>query len=93
METPRWLGPEAAAKYISVRVDALARLVRQNRIPKPNYDLGPRSPRWDRLALDAAFGGGLDSNNVDVVTNAIVQKILASKGRARRSPRDEGRNH
>ena len=56
---PRWLNAEATAAYLSVRPDALSRLVRQGRIPAPDYRLGERSPRWDRLALDAAFDGHL----------------------------------
>jgi hypothetical protein len=82
-DSPRWMDPEATAKYICVRVDALNRLVKQGRIPRPNYDLGPRSPRWDRQALDAAFEGGSDSTNIDEAVRASVQKILQT-GRARR---------
>lgn len=79
----RWLDPEAAARYISVRPDTLQRLVRQGRIPRPDYSLGPRSPRWKREALDAVFDGGTASTNADVASQASVQKILA-QGRARR---------
>jgi hypothetical protein len=79
----RWLNPEAAARYISVRVDALARLVRQGRIPKPDYSLGPRSPRWSRDALDAVFDGGTASTDPRIASQASVQKILA-QGRTRR---------
>ena len=80
----RWLDPEATARYISVRVDALPRLVRQGRIPQPDYTLGPRSPRWDRLALDAQFEGGAASTNIEQMVKAGVEKII-SQGRARRS--------
>lgn len=83
MSETRWMNPEQTARYISVRVDALSRLVRQGRIPRPNYDLGPRSPRWDRLALDAAFEGGSASTNIDEMVKAGVSKILQA-GRARR---------
>lgn len=79
----RWLDPEAAAKYICVRPDALPRLVRQGRIPKPDYQLGPRSPRWDRFALDAAFDGGTASTDPRTASLASVQKIIA-QGRSRR---------
>lgn len=83
MADPRWLDAEATAQYISVRVDALPRLVRQGRIPRPIYDIGPRSPRWDRLALDAAFEGGAASTDIDQMVRAGVQKILET-GRPRR---------
>lgn len=87
---PRYLDPEQTASYISVRVDALARLVRQRRIPEPDYTLGPRSPRWDRLALDATFDGGTASTNPRMASHAGVQKILA-QGRSRRSVSAERR--
>lgn len=88
---PRWLDAEATAAYISVRVDALSRLVRQGRIPRPDYRLGERSPRWDRLALDAAFNGGAASTDPRTASRAGVQKILA-QGRARRPVSLEGRH-
>lgn len=40
MPDDRWLDPAACASYIRVRTDALPRLVRTGRIPKPNYVLG-----------------------------------------------------
>lgn len=87
----RWLDPEAAARYLSVRPDALPRLVKDGRIPAPSHALGARSPRWDRLALDAAFDGGTASTNISNAVNAIAQEI-ATQGRSRRPPRPEGRN-
>lgn len=83
MTEERWLGPEAAAKYINVRIDALSRLVKQGRIPKPDYSLGPRSPRWDRNALDARFEGGTVSTDPRAAVRAHVEKII-QQGRARR---------
>lgn len=74
MSDARWLDPEATARYISVRIDALPRLVRECRIPKPDYTLGPRSPRWDRNALDAAFGGRTASTNHRVAVQAYVEQ-------------------
>lgn len=80
---PRWLDADATAEYISVRAEALRRLVKQGRIPAPNYDLGPRSPRWDRLALDAHFEGGSASTNVDEMVRAYAKK-LSETARPRR---------
>ena len=82
-ESPRWLDPEAAARYLSVRPDALPRLVRAGRIPPPSYALGERSPRWDRVALDARFDGGTASTDPRAASQAIAQKII-TEGRARR---------
>jgi hypothetical protein len=84
MTDARWLDSEATAKYISVRVAALPRLVRQRRIPKPTHDLGPKSPRWDRLPLDATFEGGSDSTNIEQLVRAGVEDILRGGKRPRK---------
>jgi hypothetical protein len=79
----RWLGPEEAAHHLSVRPDCLARLVRQGRIPRPNYALGPRSPRWDVEALDAAFSGGIVPTDPREAIEAHAKAII-EKGRTGR---------
>lgn len=73
---PRWLDTRAAADYISVRPDALMRLVKAGRVPPPTYPLGPRNPRWDRLALDSRFEGGAASTDIDQVVQAIAEGII-----------------
>ena len=83
MDDPRWLDPVAVARYISVRVDALPRLVKEGRLPEPSRRLGPRSPRWDREALDAAFDGGAASTDPRIASQAVAEKIRA-QGRTRR---------
>nr|MCV4210078.1 hypothetical protein [Roseomonas sp. SXEYE001] len=60
---PRWLDREAAAQYLSVRVDELPRLVKKGLIPKPSFHFGPRSPRWDREELDGLMGGPIASRS------------------------------
>ena len=87
---PRWLDAAATASYISVRLDALPRLVKQGRIPAPDHSLGVRSPRWDRLTLDATFDGGTSSTDPRLASAAVVQKIHED-GRARRAARDASR--
>lgn len=89
--TARWLDPESVARYICVRPDALPRLVRQGRIPKPDYRLGPRSPRWDRHLLDAAFDGGQSSTDPTAASRACVEKIL-TEGRKNRTSDLSGRH-
>lgn len=79
----RWLDIDATARYLSVRADALPRLVKQGRIPEPNYLLGPRMPRWDRDALDAAFDAGAESTNTRSAVHALAQK-LATQSRSGR---------
>jgi len=58
----RWMNSESAAKYLDIKVDALRRLVKSGKLPKPDYTLGPKSPRYDKLELDKAM------NNKPVVT-------------------------
>ena len=77
----RWLSPEAAAAYLDVRVDALPRLVRAGRVPAPDYALGPRSPRYDREALDRAMGAGAASNDPDQLLEAYRAKKAAERAR------------
>lgn len=57
MSDGRWLSPEEAAEYLGVKEHHLPRLVRQGRVPAPSRQLGPRSPRYDRLALDSMMEG------------------------------------
>jgi hypothetical protein len=76
---PRWLNAEQTACYISVRIDALRRLVKAGKIPAPDYTLGSKSPRWDRCALDAAFLR-CPSTNADQASKLNAERIL--QGRA-----------
>ena len=78
-DAPRWLDREACAAYVSVRVDELPRLVRRGKLPAPSYHLGPRCPRWDRLALDARFSGGAASKPKGAAH--LAQAILEEAGR------------
>lgn len=81
---PRWLCARDTADYICVRVGDLSRLVKQGRIPAPAYQLGPRQPRWDRLALDGCFEGRSASQNTDAVMQSVAEQILAEAPRRRR---------
>lgn len=90
MSDARYLDPEATARYISVRVDALARLVKQGRIPRPDYTLGKRCPRWDREALDAIFLHDTASTDVRIAVRQHVENLRA-ESRARRAAHAEGR--
>ena len=55
MAEGRWLDPASAAAYIGVHPHKLGHLVEQGHIPAPSYQLGPRTPRYDRLALFQAL--------------------------------------
>jgi predicted DNA-binding transcriptional regulator AlpA len=55
-EWPRWLSRDLVADYLSIRVPEIPKLVKAGRLPQPTYHLGPRTPRWDRDAIDDMFG-------------------------------------
>ena len=76
MTEGRWLDREALARHISVRVDEVAKLLRAGKLPAPSYHLGPKSPRWDRLAVDALFTGGAVPTDPNVAVQGVVQEIL-----------------
>ncbi len=71
----RWLGPESAATYLDVRIDALPRLVRAGKLPPPDFTLGPKSPRYDKLALDRAMGDPVLTKNPDTALEAWREKF------------------
>jgi len=73
---PRWLKPDQAAAYIGRHRDELPRLVRAGKIPRPSYHFGPRSPRYDRLALDALFSG-VETDSIQEATDAAVRAIYS----------------
>lgn len=75
MTEPRWLDRAALARHICVNPNAVARLLRDGRLPPPSYHLGPRNPRWDRGQVDAAFNGGLASANATQAIHALAQEI------------------
>ena len=80
-DAPRWLDREATADYIGVRVDQLPRLRKKGLLPEPSLHLGPRTPRWDRLELDAKFGAPLATrviNRGDI--HARIAAIAAAEG-------------
>jgi hypothetical protein len=78
-EFPRWLDSEQTARYLGVRVDRLPKLVRTGRIQSADYSLGPRTPRWDRNALDAMFEASAAKTATD---DAATQARKASRENA-----------
>lgn len=83
-DAPRWLSRKTLAAYISIRPSGVSRLVDEGRLPKPSLALGPRSPRWDRLAVDEAFLGESDRAEADAAIAAAVADILREGSKRRR---------
>lgn len=85
MSDARWLDPEAAAKYLCLRLDAFSRKVRAGVIPAATYSLGERTPRWWSADLDAVMRPDTASTNPRMAVQALVEKIQAQgPGRAHR---------
>jgi hypothetical protein len=80
----RWLTADEAAGYLRLSVDGFRRKVRAGAIPAPSAALGAACPRWDRLALDAAMGGGVASTDPRQAIEALAQTIASSPRRAGR---------
>ena len=80
--TGRWLDAESAAANLNVRVEQLHRWTREGKVPSPNYQSGPRRPRWDREALDAAMRAafaGEHSLDASVATEAYCKKLIRER--------------
>ena len=82
----RWLSLSHAAEHLDLSVDALRRLVRQGKLPKPDRSLGQRMPRWDREALDKAMQRAPSStNDADRAVEVWLEKQRQQRrGRDRR---------
>jgi predicted DNA-binding transcriptional regulator AlpA len=74
-DAPRWLDPHAAAEYVGITSDAFRRRVKAGKLPAPSHALGPRNPRWDRAALDAAMSRAAPSSGRPL--SGAIHAILA----------------
>lgn len=90
---PRWLDRSAAAAYVCMSESAFCRRVALGKFPKPTLAAGEQSPRWDRLALDAAFDAGVDSTDARTAFQGLADEIAAkgTKGATSRAPHPGGR--
>jgi hypothetical protein len=84
-DSTRWLSPAMAASYLSVRPDALPRLVRQGKLPRPDYTLGPRSPRYDRDAIDKLMAGASQKMTAMEAAENVVKNIIAGGSRRKKA--------
>jgi hypothetical protein len=81
---PRWLDREATARYLSLRVDELPRMLRAGKLPQPSYHFGPKSPRWDREELDTLLGGDTKSAHRRSIEEKIAEIAANFPGRRKR---------
>ena len=54
-----WWDRDRVARFIASDAYRLPRLVKAGKLPAPSFHLGPRSPRWWSLDIDARFRGKL----------------------------------
>lgn len=87
MVESRWLDLTAASAYLSLRPDSFARKVKVGIIPEPSTQLGERTPRWDRGALDTTMSGGVGSTNARQAVNSLAAQIEAAGGKNLPHPR------
>lgn len=78
----RWLSVEEAAAYVTLREGEFLRRVKAEKLPAPSYGLGPRTPRWDREAIDAAMKG--QESPAQRPLAKAIEAILAEGRRKRR---------
>lgn len=87
MIDPRWLDAAGAAAHLSLTESAFLRRVRAGVFPRPTYGAGAATPRWDRLALDAKLGAGIDSTDARTAFQGFADAI-AAKGKGPSRPAD-----
>ena len=81
----RWLNRDQAAEYVGKNKRHLARLIKLGKLPAPSYHFGPKSPRWDRHALDALFSKGVGSSGIQDAVRKIADGIAAGSGKGRQT--------
>lgn len=77
----RWLKPSDTAAYIGKPKASLKPLCRAGLLPKPSYHFGPKSPRYDREAIDAMISG---TERVSKIDAAIAGAIECEQNRQSR---------
>ena len=88
IQAGRWLDVAGVAVHLSCGKAAVWRLARAGKLPNPTRHLGPRSPRWDRDAIDAMIvGRAADDDAEAIIARAIDTIHSRSKRRRRRDKR------
>lgn len=80
LHEPRWLDADDTAAYIGKRVEQLPRLVKDGKLPEPSRHLGPKQPRWDRLAIDRLFEGDSHGESVETILTQLEQQARSVSG-------------
>lgn len=75
----RWLSPADCAAYIGKPKSSLQRLVVAGKLPRPSYHFGPKSPRWDREAIDSLLAGRQVSDGWAAATEQAIHETRAHR--------------
>lgn len=73
----RWIPACEAARRLRISEARLVRLVKDGALPKPSYTCGPRSPRYDLAALDAAMAASSAAMDPDAMVEVYIAKEAA----------------
>lgn len=79
----RWLKPSDAAIYIGKPAKKLKTLAKAGLMPPPSYHFGPKSPRYDREAIDAMIAGTQRASDVDAAIAGAIEIERNRKHRRR----------
>lgn len=69
----RWLKPADAAIYIGKPSKKLKALAKAGLLPAPSYHFGPKSPRYDREAIDAMVAGTERAADIDAAIAGAIE--------------------
>ena len=73
--TSRWLSPKALGRYVGRDPKTLRGLVRAGKLPKPTYQLGPKSPRFDRVAVDAMLTSQREHTDAEDIAGRAIRRM------------------
>jgi hypothetical protein len=75
--TTRWLSPKALGRYLGRDPKTLPELVRVGKLPRPTYHLGPKSPRYDRVAVDSMLIGRSEEADAEEIASRAIRQMRA----------------
>jgi hypothetical protein len=75
----RWLRPAVAAVYVGKPANQLLALARAGKLPMPTYHFGPKSPRYDREAIDALILGRQAQDTHGAIMARALQRRAADR--------------
>lgn len=79
----RWLKPADTAAYIGKPKGSLKQLAKDGLLPRPSYHFGPKSPRYDRQAIDDMITGRSRVADIDAAIAGAIELERQRKPRRR----------